>query len=240
MYCERTGVWWAVYVEGEGMYCLLCRKHLSKAVRNKSDIFSVHPSTRFKWGTLDSHRKSDKHISSISNELLSRTSMFQRELDDREKTKFDVLEKVFTSIYWLAKENVANTKTVSHLQLLEQLGLAELHHVQHRSPVSLREIYLTIGETIQMQMCDEVPNELYGLLVDDVADISNSEQMVIFIQYYSAKANNLQVKLLCVVNVLENYDSANAATMHSVIKKHMERKQIPLSNLSGLALMVPM
>ena len=105
------------------------------------------------------------------NELLSRTSMFQRELDDREKTKFDVLEKVFTTIYWLSKENVANTKTVSHLQLLEQLGLAELHHVQHRSPVSLREIYLTIGETIQMQICDEVPNELYGLLVDDVADI---------------------------------------------------------------------
>ena len=59
--------------------------------------------------------------------------------------------------------------------------------------------------------------------------------MVIFIQYYSTKANNLQVKLLCVVNVLENYDSANAATMHSVIKKQLERKQIPLSNLRGLA-----
>ena len=42
-------------------------------------------------------------------------------------------------------------------------------------------------------------------------------------------------KLLCVVNVLDNSDSANAATMHSVTKRQLERKQIPLSNLRGLA-----
>ena len=26
-YCEKTGLWWLVYEEGNGMFCLLCRMH---------------------------------------------------------------------------------------------------------------------------------------------------------------------------------------------------------------------
>ena len=81
------------------------------------------------------------------------------------------------------------------------------HNFQHRTPRSLTKNFLTIGETIQKQICDEASHELYGLLEDDGADIS--EQIVIFIQYYSAEANNLQVKRLCVIDVLEDSDSAN-------------------------------
>ena len=39
-YCSKTGIWWLAYVEGKGMYCLLCRKHNTKNEQNKSKVFS--------------------------------------------------------------------------------------------------------------------------------------------------------------------------------------------------------
>ena len=39
-FCEKTSVWWAIYSEGEGLFCYLCRKHDMMNTQNKSKIFN--------------------------------------------------------------------------------------------------------------------------------------------------------------------------------------------------------
>ena len=60
-FCSQTGIWCLVYVENEGMYCLLCRKHKSKSAQNRSETFSNGPSTRFKWNAVTEHNTTVKN-----------------------------------------------------------------------------------------------------------------------------------------------------------------------------------
>ena len=36
-FSENAGVWWLIYVEGEGMYCLLCKKCGARSLQNKTE-----------------------------------------------------------------------------------------------------------------------------------------------------------------------------------------------------------
>ena len=70
-YCQSTRIWTFCFVEGDGLYCLLCKKHYMKNPRNKSDIFADEPAKRFRKSTLTSHLKTDKHIGAQNAELLN-------------------------------------------------------------------------------------------------------------------------------------------------------------------------
>ena len=54
--------------------------------------------------------------------LLSRVSVFQKEFEEREKSKEDVYFNVFLALYWIAKEEIANTKFTSLLEVVEKMG----------------------------------------------------------------------------------------------------------------------
>lgn len=51
-YVSKTQLWWLVFVEGEGQYCLVCKKFDSKNPPNKKEFFSAEPSTRLKKDCL--------------------------------------------------------------------------------------------------------------------------------------------------------------------------------------------
>lgn len=51
-YVSKTQLWWLVFVEGEGQYCLVCKKFDSKNPQNKKEFFSAEPSTRLKKDCL--------------------------------------------------------------------------------------------------------------------------------------------------------------------------------------------
>ena len=74
---------------------------------------------------------------------------------------------------------------------------------------------------------------MYGLLVD-VSDISNTEQMVGFIQYFDSEEAETLCKFLFAANVLEESDSANAETLEKVIEKKLKNNEIPISDMRGL------
>ena len=75
----------------------------------------------------------------------------------------------------------------------------------------------------------------YGLLVDDMADVSNEEQMLAFVQFFDVDQGKLEWKFLFTANVLEESASADATTLHGVITKQLHVLNIPLKNLWGLA-----
>lgn len=60
-YCTPSGYWWPVFVEGEGMHCILCKKHNVHSPQNKQEKFSLEPSVRFKFLALLGNHNSRTH-----------------------------------------------------------------------------------------------------------------------------------------------------------------------------------
>ena len=107
-FCDTTEVWWPAYVEGEGLYCLLCKKHDTFNPQNKSKIFNKEPCKRFRPEALADHLQTTQHKNAVAAEMLQRVSCFQKTLNE-----------LFTAGYWLMKEELPNHKIKSLLQLLE-------------------------------------------------------------------------------------------------------------------------
>ncbi|CAH3167419.1 unnamed protein product [Porites lobata] len=148
---------------------------------------------------------SSEDVESIINDLftedqkkmMNRVSVFQKELDERQKVNDDILYKVFYSIYWLAKEGIANRKAAGLFTLLEKLGVSDLKYFDHRSSASVREMFSTLGCALKEKVVKRAKTAgCFGLLVDDVSDISVMEQMITFIQFYDEDSSEVTVEFL--------------------------------------------
>ena len=180
--------WWLCFVESEGMFCLLCKKHAVKTVQNKEEsAFIQTASTRLKYDVIKGHRDSDRHRKAVSQELLQRVS--------------------------------------------------QLKYFNHRSEGSIREIFLNLGETIKEQIVTSVQKvQSYGLMVDEVTDISVQSQMLTFIQFVSPVTSSVEIAFLSVQNVLDEFSSANADALTSLIKDELVQQcGLSLKNLKSLA-----
>ena len=237
VFCEKTGLRWLVFVEGEGMYCPICKNtNLRINKLNKSDIFNETPSVRYKTTAINEHVQSQKHSAAITCEMMNRVSVFQKELDERQKVNDTVLYKVFYSINWLAKEGIANKKAASLFTLLEKLGVNDLKHLDHRSPASVREMFCTLGCAVKENVAKRAKTAgCFGLLVDDVSDISVMEQTITFIQFYDDDSSEVTVEFLSVDNLLEKHDSANATAMFQTIQSNLHACTLSTDKLIGLA-----
>ena len=115
------------------MFCVLCRSHNTVSPTNGDGTWNSKPCVRNITQAIKLHANSAMHEAAINKEHLQRASPFHKEVQEQETVKNDVLVKVFSTLYWLAKEEIANIKATSLLGLLERLGLEELRHFQHRS-----------------------------------------------------------------------------------------------------------
>ena len=111
-FCVATEMWWPVYVEGEGLFCL---KHDTSNPQNKSKVFNKEPGKRFRPEEFEDRCRTSQHMNAVSAEMLQRVSVFQRTLDERERVAEDVLLKVFPAAYWIMKEELPNHKIKSHV-----------------------------------------------------------------------------------------------------------------------------
>ena len=85
-------------------------------------------------------------------------SYFVKETQKQEELKDTVYEKVFQALYWLAKEEIANTKITSLLQLLEKAGVSEIKYFQTRSEPVLREMLIILSSTIVEGLTKRIKN----------------------------------------------------------------------------------
>ena len=113
IFCKKTGINWLIYLEGDGMFCLLCRKQNCSNSQNKSKKFNLESSVRYKRKAVEDHANCLQHKNAVMAELQSRSSYFQKQLDRREAVKDSVYYNALLTMYWLAKEEVANKKLVS-------------------------------------------------------------------------------------------------------------------------------
>lgn len=64
-FSKSAGIWWLVYAENSGMYCILCRTHNTYNKQNKSKTFNNEASLRFKTSAISDHATSKMHRSAI-------------------------------------------------------------------------------------------------------------------------------------------------------------------------------
>ena len=74
---------WLIYQEGQGMFCLLCRKHGTTNYQHKSKKYNLEPAVRFKRKAVEDHANSQQHAAAVTAELLSSVSTFAEVKKDR-------------------------------------------------------------------------------------------------------------------------------------------------------------
>jgi len=193
------------FVESEGMFCLLCKKHALKTVQNKEEsAFTQTASMRLKYDALKVHCGSDRHRKVASQELLQHMSVFHKEVVERREIAKDV---------------------------------NQLKYFNHSSEGSMGEIFLILGETVKEEIVISVQQvQSYGLMVDEVTNICVQSQMLTFIQFVSPVTSSMEIAFLSVQNILEEFSSANADALTSLIKDELVQQcGLSLKNLNGLA-----
>ena len=235
-FCSKTGYNWLLHEGGQGMFCLLCWKRNVDNTKNKSKKFNMEPAVRFKKKAVEELTNSQQHSAAITAELLSRVSTFNEEIERKEKTRQDVYYNTFLAMYWLAKEEIANKKFGSLLELLEQVGLKDMRFFLHRSAGSVREMFLLLGKVVR----DTVTNPFsdvrsFGLLCDEANDVADKEQLITFIKFVNPTTGKPNTKFLAASDLLEKSTSANAATITNAILKQLEESEIDKLKLASFS-----
>ena len=169
------------------MFCVLCRSHNAASPTNGDGTWNSKPRVRNITQAIKLHANSAMHKAAINKEHLQKALPFHKEVQERETVKNDVLVKVFSTLYWLAKEEIANKKATSLLGLLERLGLEEMRHFQHRSRGSIREVFLFLGKAVRNGViAAAASSDAFGCLADEVRDISVLQQFVVFVKYVTS------------------------------------------------------
>lgn len=95
------------------------------------------------------HGKPQQHKSAVQAEMIRRVFVFHKEIEQREQSWDDVIHSAFLSLYWLAKEEVANKKFAALLEMIEPRGLSDIKFFNHRSAGATCKMLLTLGQVIQ-------------------------------------------------------------------------------------------
>ena len=149
--------------------------------------------------------------------MLQRGSEFQKQLDDKEKNKGKECKKIFEVVYWLAKEELPNRKLSSVLEMIKKIAGVDLK----RQGIE-RELFLTIAQVFQEKIKEKIGNGVYGILTDEVTDISLTQQLVTSIQYYDSQSCTTTTSFLAISNTLKGNNSADAPQIKKVLLKQLQ------------------
>ena len=235
-FCQTTGVFWLVYEEGQGMFCFLCKKHNTENKKNKSKAFNSTPSVRFKKSAIKDHSSSQQHKDAIQAEMLSRVSLFHKEICEKENVKDTVLTNAFLAAYWIAKEEIANRKFSSLINLLKIVSPENMKFFNYSGEETIKTIFLAIGSALMERVLKKGKRAgCYGLLCDEVTDVSVMELLVTFIQFFDSETEEVETKFLFVENILKNSPSANAETIFNILTQKIDEFGLQIKNLSSMA-----
>ncbi|CAC5358527.1 unnamed protein product [Mytilus coruscus] len=158
----------------------------------------------------------------------------EHEIVKKNKVQDEVLEKAFHAMYWLAFEGIANEKIMSLLMLLEKLVIQDMEYFEYSSRASLRDIFITLGNAVEGELLTKAKKaNCYSLLLDDTTDVSTTEQMICYIQFWDGY--DIQTSFLFIENVFANATSANADALYNLVKSKLDQLGLDYSKLSGLS-----
>lgn len=246
-FSRETGMWWLVFIEGEGMYCLLCRIHNTKNRYNKDCKFNCEPSVRYKRSALFNskadghpvgkkdlgHARSTGHLGTYLLELERRKSPLAQQHKTVQEKADKVTFNAMLSVYWLAHEEIANVKLKSLLKLEEQVGLQEMSHWKNTSERCQREQRLLLGQLLKKTTLARIKEaKWFSILVDEVTDCAVIEQLLIYIGYVD-ETGETHFDFLEVKDCLATSDSADAETITRLIIEELKESGLQVEHACG-------
>ena len=128
---------------------------------------------------------------------------------------------------------MANSKLLSLLKLLDTSGVKHIKYFSYKCEETLRDIFLTIGEVIQDTIIKQATQAgCYGILMDEVTDISVLELLVTFIQY--VHDGEVKTNFLFVKDLLKASCSADANTIYTVATTKLLSLKLELNKLASI------
>ncbi|XP_051873568.1 LOW QUALITY PROTEIN: uncharacterized protein LOC127571324 [Pristis pectinata] len=180
-YCERTGVYWLLYEEGQGMFCYLCRRHDTHNKQNKTKVFNGTPAVRYKKSALQVHAESQQHAAAVHAELAGRMSA--REMAERERQEAAALRALFLAAYWLAREGLPTAKLRPALRLLAEAGLAGGAATHFRRADTLQEVFRGLGRAVRRRLLGRLRRAAaYGLRCERAGPGAEAT-LLVFVQF---------------------------------------------------------
>lgn len=164
-------------------------------------------------------------------------SVFHKIYVEREQVETTVLEQAFSVAYFLMKEFIALRKFIKFVTFMQKvIGITDLQHFQHRSQGSIRDIFLTVGETVKDGILVQARGaRSFGLMIDEVTDIAVTSQLVTFVQFWDKATGSVRTAFLSAQNVLEEFESCNAEAISQLVLSQLHECGLDTSKFMGLA-----
>ena len=216
------------------MFCLLCRKHNLKSSRSKSDVWNTTPSLRLHREAVQDHLTMTQHKEAIKLEMMQRVSTFQKQVNEKHEVNENMLEKTFTAIYWLAKEEISNQKLIPLLELLENFAVSEQKYFQHRSRPSVRDMFITLEKAFRQEIILERIRRAkrFGILADEATDVAVLQQLIIFLKYVNLDTGMAKTEFLA-TKCIDDPCGANAEVITDHILDTLKECDLEVRNLKS-------
>lgn len=108
-----------------------------------------------------------------------------------------------------------------------------MKYFSYKGEETLRDIFITIGEVIQDTIIQQATQAgCYGILMDEVSDISVLELLVTFIQY--VHDGEVKTNVLFVEDLLKASSSADANTIYTVATTKLLSLKLELNKLASI------
>ncbi|XP_068742052.1 uncharacterized protein [Montipora capricornis] len=86
----------------------------------------------------------------------------------------------------------------------------------------VRKLFLTLAQVFKENIEEKIGNGVYGILTDEVTDISLTQQLVTFIQYYDSQSCTTTTSFLAISNTLKGNNSADAPQIKKVLLEQLQ------------------
>ena len=114
----------------------------------------------------------------------------------------------------------------------------DIKYFKHRSAGSVREMFLLIGSVLKAQVVGEISRaKCFGILSDEVCDVSNKEQLVTFVKFVHPDTGEANTAFLAASDVLEESTtgSADAKSIADAILKQVDDSGINRNKLASFS-----
>ena len=140
--------------------------------------------------------------------------------------------------YWLCKQEIAHNKLNSMLELLESLGVEEVSQFRKRSSRVLRELLLSIANQIKEDLLTKIKaSPFFGILTDEVTDITNIQNLVTFIKYIDNETGEARTPFIDSSDILHfsKTNSADSETIHDCLVDLISKLGLELKTLMAFS-----
>lgn len=119
------------FVQGEGLYCKLCKKFDTRNRRNQSRVWNAEPCTTIRKDMLGRHESSAMHREALEQEracrMVKARGGIREAMEDQVLLTRKAVIGAMKCLYWLCKEEMPHTTKYEPLLLSLAKCLGCLH-----------------------------------------------------------------------------------------------------------------